>query len=324
MVDLSKIDTQEKAYLLGILGADGCMKQRGKYYCLSFGLTYSDREHVQRVASLISDRIKVHDYFYPSNRKPMTYFEIGDSKLCLDLISHGIVPRKSKILKPPSSIPSGLTRHYIRGYFDGDGSVFNTTRDGARVYANCVGTKEILEFINQNFQIFYDNNTSVTQSGQGELCHLKFSGKTAIAFLNYIYQDATIYLERKYDKSKHFLVPKESFSSYIRGLEKNDVWLKEEEDFLTNNTGTMNWKEVSLVLGRSHKAVTEKAHRLGLISYGRLSEEEVYYLMKHYTKRDRSEVARFLGKSLRSILQEVRLLKKESRWTELCRTRGVL
>jgi hypothetical protein len=313
MVDLSKIDTQEKAYLLGILGADGCMKQRGKYYCLSFGLTYSDREHVQRVAQIISDKIKTHDYSYKGRKNKMTYFEIGNRQLCLDLISRGIVPRKSSNLKPPV-LPKTLVSHYVRGYFDGDGSVFF---QGSRVYANCVGAIDIMEFINYNFQEFYPNRANVTWSGNGSLYHLKLSGKTAIAFLNYIYRGATIYLDRKYNKALPHLVSQDCFLSYMKGLKRLDVWLSEEEEFLKDNAGVMAWKDIASHLGRGHKAVTEKAYRMGLTnSHVRFTREEVAYVVENYSKKTRGDVAAYLAKSLRALLQEVRLLKEEGRWDE--------
>lgn len=310
--DFSNIDTEEKAYLLGILAADGCMKQRGDYYCLSFGLTSYDKDHVRKVAGLISPDIKTHEYHYTSDRKPMTYFDVGVQTLCKQFLNHGIIPRKSKILKPPSFLSPSLVRHYIRGYFDGDGSVFITKEN--KLGANCVGTRSVLDFINKHFLEFYSNRTQVTKSGQGELCHLKFSGKTAVAFLNYIYSDAVIYLPRKYEKAKDYLVPLDKFTGYINGLKMLDAWSKEEEKFLIESYSHVSLKSISEKLGRTHKAVSEKAHRLGLIRHEVFTKEEQQYLRDNYTKKTRSQVARHLDKSLRAVLNEVRRLKREGIW----------
>ena len=67
-----------------------------------------------------------------------------------DLINKGRVPRKSLILKFPTEeqVPRGLIRHFIRGYFDGDGWFSNTpscfqvgiigTEDFIKGFLNCV------------------------------------------------------------------------------------------------------------------------------------------------------------------------------------------
>lgn len=41
-----------------------------------------------------------------------------------DLSKHGCVPNKSLILKFPTTLPNELVNDFIRGYFDGDGSVY--------------------------------------------------------------------------------------------------------------------------------------------------------------------------------------------------------
>lgn len=81
--------------------------------------------------------------------------------MCNDLISHGCVPNKSLILKPPK-IDNELINHFIRGYFDGDGCVsFNSK---TKVYAVCIlGTKEILEYIILHSGI---KNVSITRCGR--------------------------------------------------------------------------------------------------------------------------------------------------------------
>ena len=83
-----------------------------------------------------------------SNKKHIAY------RLCLnsvkfgnDLEKHGCVPNKSFILRRPN-IEEGLIRHFVRGYFDGDGCVsFNKELDNY-IYT-ILGTKDILSFIQE-------------------------------------------------------------------------------------------------------------------------------------------------------------------------------
>ena len=78
-----------------------------------------------------------------------------------DLIKQGCVPNKSLILTFPNKhqVPKNLINHFIRGYFDGDGSISygiqerysvrkkqNTKR--LNINAQFIGTKEMLTVIN--------------------------------------------------------------------------------------------------------------------------------------------------------------------------------
>lgn len=49
---------------------------------------------------------------------------LTSDNMFVDLCKHGCVPNKSLILTFPRTIPDNLIHHFIRGYFDGDGSVF--------------------------------------------------------------------------------------------------------------------------------------------------------------------------------------------------------
>ena len=52
------------------------------------------------------------------------YFRINQKEICEQLISHGCLPNKSLILQLPNTVPNNLLRHFIRGYSDGDGTIY--------------------------------------------------------------------------------------------------------------------------------------------------------------------------------------------------------
>mgnify|MGYP002625860766 CR=1 FL=1 len=50
-------------------------------------------------------------------------FSVSSPKMKVDLIRLGAIPNKSLILEFPKDIPNDLIRHFVRGYFDGDGCI---------------------------------------------------------------------------------------------------------------------------------------------------------------------------------------------------------
>lgn len=117
-----KIDTEEKAYWLGFLYADGSVGSKEDKIELS--LAACDYNHIQKFKDFIgldnkiSYRKKQNAYRYSFRDK--TFKEV--------LIKQGCVPKKSLILTFPTidQVPVELIRHFIRGYFDGDGYFTNT------------------------------------------------------------------------------------------------------------------------------------------------------------------------------------------------------
>jgi hypothetical protein len=113
-----------------------------------------------------------------------------------DLVSHGMTEHKSLTLKFPQ-INTNLTHHFIRGYFDGDGS-FSKSHDGYK-FRLC-GTKEflastgnIMGFPNRKLQKRHKNKTNNYS--------LDIGGRLqTITLGNYLYQNASVYLERKYQR----------------------------------------------------------------------------------------------------------------------------
>ena len=101
-----------------------------------------------------------------------------------------------------SKIKEDLINHFIRGYFDGDGCLCYTEKT---LEVSMIGTYEFLEvvcdIINIDKKRIYDLNKNKRTS------RLVLSSKKDIEnFLNYIYKDANIYLDRKYEKYKNLKI----------------------------------------------------------------------------------------------------------------------
>jgi hypothetical protein len=122
-----KIDTNEKAYWLGLLYADGYVRKRkqfnGKHKqggIVGISLKSGDEYLLEK---LIVDLDSTYKLTKQVKDDFLSYkLEINSVKLADDLVKLGCIPNKSLKLLPPN-LTDELINHFIRGYFDGDGSI---------------------------------------------------------------------------------------------------------------------------------------------------------------------------------------------------------
>jgi hypothetical protein len=115
-------------YVLGYFAADGTMisNNRGAYF-IEFNST--DRQLIDIVKKLLGSNHSVgvrnrnHKKWEIKKWKIGYRLQIGSKEIYQDLVSHGFLPNKSKIMKMPT-IPKRFFGDFVRGYFDGDGCVF--------------------------------------------------------------------------------------------------------------------------------------------------------------------------------------------------------
>lgn len=198
------IDTEEKAYWLGFIYADGCVCDYKGYPCkLDIGLKYDDYEHLIKFADFIGAE---HDLVKLSKEKNRCDITINNRYMCESLIKLGVTPRKSLTLKFPNKeqVPENLLRHFIRGYFDGDGTIYQ--RSNGRYCFGFVGTPNMIDNItNYLYQNLVLTNTKSYTRANPQTVEWKKEGKQAIECAKFLYKDATIYLDRKYQKICPFL-----------------------------------------------------------------------------------------------------------------------
>lgn len=189
----NKIDTEEKAYWLGFLYADGCVHSNN--YEISINII--DKEHIEKfknAISAINHNITITNDTRFKNAKTLYQFAIKDKQLHQDLIKWGCVPQKSLILSKIPNIPRDYISHFIRGYFDGDGSLHYLK--GTNNYRIAfTGTKEFLMDIQKEIQ------TNVSLGESGRAFHFQIAGRKQVErILKYLYQNSTekTRLDRKY------------------------------------------------------------------------------------------------------------------------------
>jgi hypothetical protein len=203
LFDFEKIDTEIKAYFLGYICADGCVTRGKRQSVIHFSCSIKDYDYMRLLRDNISPDSKISTLTHNSTFgiQQLCRFNVCNSKAANQLIDLGVVPKKSLILKMPE-IPNIMHRHFWRGYFDGDGSVSISKIKKPPVYCQLVGTCEMMSSLQEIFKSIHSNNCSVKKHSQtkNNTYTLRYSGYVAISFLDWIYQDATIYLPRKYNK----------------------------------------------------------------------------------------------------------------------------
>ena len=137
------IDSQEKAYWLGFLAADGCNYERQYNASIILNIHQRDRDHLEKFRTFMKSNAKIVDYIQDagfSNNTPMCKITFNSNDMVNDLINKGVIPRKSLILQPPN-IEEKYYLPFILGYFDGDGSIYQNSNNEFGI--SIVGTKEI-------------------------------------------------------------------------------------------------------------------------------------------------------------------------------------
>lgn len=217
------IDSEEKAYWLGFIYADGSIseiknKNTGNIKSLNFEITLAseDKNHLEKLSKAIAYDGEIKDKKVSLNEKTYTAarLSVSGKEFCENLIDKGCVPRKSLILKFPSKevVPDYLIRHFIRGYFDGDGCVhFNHGEElsgNGSYIINFVGTKDVLEKI-KSILIYELNLGDVKLHSKGRAFTLSYGGFFNFSkILDYLYTDSTVYLDRKYEKYQEAIATK--------------------------------------------------------------------------------------------------------------------
>lgn len=197
------VDTEEKAYVLGWMYSDGNISGD------MFRIQIADLDILEKIKDILKFEGPIQDVSPPKkfpHRKIQFNMSVCRKKMVDDLAKLGVMPAKSLILQFPTEeqVPLHLLGHFLRGVFDGDGSISRTASNGFNV--SMVGTLEFVEKVIDitdcpNFKIYCrfperENSTRSMASGHRE---------TVAKFLDFIYKDATVYLQRKYDLYQEFL-----------------------------------------------------------------------------------------------------------------------
>lgn len=201
-VFFQKINSEESAYFLGFLYADGNIQIKNNAYCVTLKLKSNDQVILEKFRDLMSPSspVKITNGKY-------SYFRINQKEVCEQLISHGCVPNKSLILEFPTTVPTELIRHFLRGYSDGDGTIYKNKFKRKKTINTIWKIISTKQFCQQTAKILKEQlgvncSQSLSRPKTNQITTvLSVGGNLQVKkVLDWLYQNATIYLPRKYEK----------------------------------------------------------------------------------------------------------------------------
>lgn len=190
----------EMAYVLGLLMTDGCLskEENGSY---NIRLCLTDKELLDKVAKAMGSE---HTIAESKSRKGLHMFIFGREKMAQDLIKLGMKPRKSLNLRFPG-VPKEYLRGFIRGVFDGDGSVYFTPKSpGYPLISKFVsGSKAFIYELEARLRgLGMPKRTIYEQKGKNISYMFKYSHRSSLRLFKVLYGGVQkgLYLDRKYSK----------------------------------------------------------------------------------------------------------------------------
>jgi len=240
--------SNELAYVIGFFFADGSISNYEKYGKKYVQFACNDKDIIQKIADVCGYKNKVLTF-----KNGLSRISFAGDFIWNFFNSLGFDNNKTYNAKVPVDIIKRqcLHNHFIRGVFDGDGSLCTNKKSGRRYPSvNIIGTENLIRFIAKEaptFNGFYKCKHSIAW-------RINYNGYKALSFLNYIYGNSNIYMDRKYTKYRHV---KNWESSCVR-------WSKEEIKVITEKYRTTYAKDLSVTLNRSILSIVSKANKLGL------------------------------------------------------------
>lgn len=203
------INTEEKAYWLGFIEADGSVSDYDKtlHKTMRLAVSLKDEEHLKTFAKIFNRNL-----YYRQNA---VILDINSCEIWQDLINLGILPGKtyldnSNIIK---NVPDNLINHFVRGVFDGDGSIFQSNQNNYSF--NLVGSEGLITQINNIFikNIPYLTDHPINRAYNSDvIVGLRYGGRIQLeAIANWMYNNSTIYLNRKKDIFDRMLFERYNF-----------------------------------------------------------------------------------------------------------------
>lgn len=184
-----EINTEEKAYFLGIMFSDGSITHK------QFYLKLKDSDVVYKFKKALKCGYSIRHNEFPYNNYIL---EVSCQEMCRDLIKLGCVPNKTRTIQFPN-IPIDMYRHFIRGFMDGDGCIRVGETLGKCMFDM---TSASYQFILQLKDVLtpYTTHIGIAKESKYDVWHLRCGGKQVKFLLEWLYKDSTVYMQRKYFK----------------------------------------------------------------------------------------------------------------------------
>lgn len=209
------IDTEDKAYWLGFIYADGYV---GNSYFNNLVILLSkiDKNHLEKFKLAIDYTGSIRNAGKGGFENSQDRYAINftSKKMTSDLRKLGLYPGKSLTMTKMPELKEDLIRHFIRGYFDGDGSIYTSRTTSyfkdkkyqyQKIEVSIIGTELFLNEIKTYMPYSYFR---IKESKTPEMKYLVFYGVNEMkSIYDFFYNESTVFLDRKHEKYTELLGP---------------------------------------------------------------------------------------------------------------------
>ena len=216
--------SHDLAYLLGFLASDGYVLK--KHNEIGLGLQITDKEILEKFYNALGGK-PLKD-FVSNKGSHMSKWEFTSQKVKQELANYGIVNNKTFCLVPPYKLERKYWIDYIRGYFDGDGSV-NWLSQNALRWQICSATKEILQwvidFLYEEYKIPKVNILEQKPNSyrRNTLYYFQYSTNATKAIYDILYTKNSWFLSRKKQKFEEILRRHKAPRDYTSSAEDEKI-----------------------------------------------------------------------------------------------------
>jgi hypothetical protein len=190
------IDTEEKAYILGLFYTDGNVASKGNRVCLGM----NDKDVVEFVKKSLEATHPIHVINDIRTRNLHYRLNICNEALHTSLIKLGCIPSKSQTIEfpHPNIVPRHLLRSFVLGCFDGDGAIFSS--DNRNFTWHFIGTKSMCDGIASHIKENLDVDVNVKPVRKSAFLYQMRCWKRDSIFkiLSHLYHTSAFKMDRKF------------------------------------------------------------------------------------------------------------------------------
>lgn len=198
-----KVQSSNMAYILGLLAADGSISK--KENLIAIQLKATDKEILEKISEKTQNTRPLESYTRKETGYEISSFRVWSAEWKKDLAHYGIMPEKTFTLQPPDFLLPEYRIDYIRGYFDGDGSVYHLDSQNRLFFEIAGASKVMIDWIRNeltnHYHIFINKELIETKPNGTIMYKVKIGSIEELNKLyTLLYKDKELFLARKKEK----------------------------------------------------------------------------------------------------------------------------
>lgn len=194
------------AYAIGLIVTDGCLSKNGRHILF----VSSEKEQIKNYLKALSIKNRIGRTVSGYTPKKAFRVQFSDVLFYRFLLEIGLTPAKSLTIKE-INIPDKYFFDFLRGCFDGDGTVYSywdkRWRSSFMFYVSFVSaSKKYTDWLRASIFRFSGCRGHMKKDGRGSTYQLTYAKKESLKILKKMYTSKdSIYLERKKLKAEKIL-----------------------------------------------------------------------------------------------------------------------